>query len=84
VAHDELAPLSGELEEQLDPPIEVEDGLSLSVIYRLMVLFGVTVLSLLLAWWWPENTALHFWLVAQLMPVIYVALLCWSVWERKA
>jgi hypothetical protein len=71
VAHDELAPLSGELDDISDPPIEVENGVSARVVWGLAVLLLVTVVALVVAWYWSENTELHFWLVAQFVPVFY-------------
>lgn len=30
------------------------------------------------AWWWPEASLLHFWLIAQCVPLLYL-LLIWAV-----
>ena len=47
------------------------------------VLWGVgawavmTLGALLLAWSWPQASLLHFWLVAQAVPVLYWLLMVW-------
>jgi hypothetical protein len=43
-----------------------------------LCLFGVTLLAMAWAWHWPDQTLLHFWLVAQAMPVLYVVLAWWG------
>jgi Flp pilus assembly protein TadB len=87
VAHDELAPLSSDQDPISElPPIEVEHGLSVPVIRLLFVLLWVTLGALTLAWLWPEETVMHFWLVAQFVPVFYVVLLWYATrrgWGRS-
>ena len=39
--------------------------------------FVLTLGALLLAWHWPDATLLHFWLVAQAVPVLYWVLIAW-------
>ena len=43
----------------------------------------LTVGSLCVAWWWPEQTQLHFWLVAQAVPVLYWVLIAVFVRETE-
>jgi hypothetical protein len=43
-----------------------------------LCLFGVTLLAMAWAWHWPDQSLLHFWLVAQAMPVFYVILAWWG------
>jgi len=47
----------------------------------LFLLVFVTVVALAAAWFWPDRTALHFWLVAQALPVFYALLAWW--WARQ-
>ena len=35
--------------------------------------------GLWLAWSWPDATLLHFWLVAQAVPVLYWLLMAWVI-----
>ena len=39
----------------------------------------LTVGALLMAWHWPDATLLHFWLVAQAVPVLYWLLMAWVI-----
>jgi hypothetical protein len=41
-------------------------------------LLVLTVLAMTVAWYWPEQPLLHFWLVAQAVPVLYVILAWWG------
>jgi hypothetical protein len=43
-----------------------------------LCLIGLTVVAMSVAWYWPDRTLLHFWLVAQTMPVLYVVLAWWG------
>lgn len=47
----------------------------------LYLLVLITVVALAVAWCWPDRTALHFWLVAQALPVFYAVLAWW--WARE-
>lgn len=42
-------------------------------------LVAVTIAALWVAWRWPEKTSLHFWLVTQLVPLVYLCLAWWGV-----
>ena len=44
----------------------------------------VTVASLWVAWRWPDHTSWHFWLVTQLVPLIYLLLAWWGVDRSSA
>ncbi|WP_146100050.1 hypothetical protein [Limnohabitans sp. TS-CS-82] len=46
--------------------------------WGVLCLFGVTLLAMAWAWHWPDQSLLHFWLVAQAMPVFYVILAWWG------
>jgi len=39
----------------------------------------VTVAALWTAWRWPDQTLMHFWLVTQVVPVVYLFLAWWGV-----
>ena len=43
----------------------------------------LTVGSLCLAWWWPDQTLMHFWLVAQAVPVLYWVLIAFYVRDSE-
>lgn len=47
----------------------------------LWLLLMTTLAALAVAWCWPDRTALHFWLVAQALPVFYGVLAWW--WARE-
>jgi hypothetical protein len=84
VAHDELAPLSSD-QDPVDhlPPITVDHGIAGPVVVLIAILFFVTIGALSVAWMWSEETSLHFWLVAQFIPVFYVFLL-WVGTRKKS
>jgi hypothetical protein len=42
-------------------------------------LVAVTVAALWVAWRWPDQTLMHFWLVTQVVPVVYLLLAGWGV-----
>ena len=45
-----------------------------------LLMWGVlTMGALFLAWSWPDATLLHFWLVAQAVPVLYWLLMVWVI-----
>lgn len=48
----------------------------------LLGLLTLTLGSLTLAWYWPESTLMHFWLVAQGVPALYWLLILW--FDRRA
>jgi hypothetical protein len=56
-------------------------GLSLRAWSGLILLAFTTVGALALAWLWPDFTRMHFWLVAQALPIFYGLLVCW--WARE-
>ena len=76
--HEELAPLSSDQTDATEWVVEASPGLPARVLRGLALLFGVTFLALCAAWAWPDNTGLHFWLVAQAVPVFYVVFTWWS------
>jgi len=41
-------------------------------------LLMLTLLALLLVWRWPDATLMHFWLIAQFVPLLYW-LLVWAL-----
>jgi len=41
-------------------------------------LLTLTLLALLLVWRWPDSTLMHFWLIAQFVPMLYW-LLVWAL-----
>lgn len=41
-------------------------------------LLTLTLLALLLVWRWPDSTLMHFWLIAQFVPLLYW-LLVWAL-----
>ena len=47
------------------------------VLWGLSLWGGVTFGALFLAWSWPDATLMHFWLVAQAVPVLYWLLMAW-------
>lgn len=47
----------------------------------LCLLVFITIAALAVAWCWPHRTVLHFWLVAQGLPVFYAVLAWW--WARE-
>ena len=53
--------------------------LSRRVTWGLISLIAVTVGALWAAWRWPEQTSMHFWLVTQVVPVVYLFLAWWGV-----
>jgi cobalamin biosynthesis protein CobD/CbiB len=46
--------------------------------WGVLCLVVLTVLAMTVAWYWPEQPLLHFWLVAQAVPVLYVILAWWG------
>ena len=70
-----------------DEPVSEEAGLSQAlppvqgrrVLWGLLLWAGLTLGALLLAWSWPDATLLHFWLVAQAVPVLYWLLIAWVI-----
>jgi hypothetical protein len=46
--------------------------------WGVLCLLGLTVLAMSVAWYWPDQTLMHFWLVAQATPVLYVILAWWG------
>lgn len=52
--------------------------LSPRALLSLLFLAVLTVASLTLAWWWPDNTSWHFVWVAQVVPVLYGVLMWWG------
>ena len=68
----------------LDEPtheVAAPEGLRHRTRVGLCLLVLITVVALAVAWCWPERTALHFWLVAQALPVFYAVLAWW--WARE-
>lgn len=61
--------------------LAVPEGLPHRTRVGLCLLVVVTVAALAVAWCWPDRTALHFWLVAQALPVFYAVLAWW--WARE-
>lgn len=53
--------------------------LSHRVTWGVIGLVGVTVSALWVAWRWPDHTLLHFWLVTQAVPILYLLLAWWGV-----
>ena len=53
--------------------------LSRRVKWGLIGLVVVTVAALWGAWHWPDNTLMHFGLVTQVAPVVYLFLMWWGV-----
>lgn len=66
-----------------DPVISLEPSkwLTRRTSVGLFLLVFVTVVALAAAWCWPDRTSLHFWLVAQALPVFYALLAWW--WARQ-
>jgi hypothetical protein len=58
-----------------------QSGLSCRAWIGLTLLTFSTVGALTLAWIWPAQTHMHFWLVAQALPIFYWLLVWW--WARK-
>jgi Flp pilus assembly protein TadB len=58
-----------------------QSGLSRRAWIGLILLALSTVGVLALAWMWPDLTHLHFWLVAQALPIFYWLLVWW--WARQ-
>jgi hypothetical protein len=58
-----------------------QSGLSRRTWKGLIMLTFSTVGSLALAWVWPDSTQMHFWLVAQALPIFYWLLVWW--WARQ-
>ena len=45
-------------------------------------LSALTLGAMALTLWWPDSTLLHFWLVAQCVPILYW-LLVWALTDRR-
>ena len=75
--HEELAPLSSDQTDATEWVVEASPGIPSRVARGLAVMMLVTFIALCAAWAWPDNTALHFWLVAQAIPVFYVVFAWW-------
>jgi hypothetical protein len=78
VIHEELAPLSSDQSDATEWVVEASPGLPARAVRGVFVLLLVTFTALCAAWAWPDNTALHFWLVAQVVPVFYIIFAWWS------
>ncbi len=76
-------PTTAQGDEKGDQAIHLEDSnrLSRRTAVGLFLLVAVTVAALAAAWSWPDRTLLHFWLVAQALPVFYALLAWW--WARQ-
>lgn len=67
-------------------PAAVHDGevgaASARAWWGVVILLVLTLGSLTLAWLWPDATLMHFWWVAQAVPVLYLVLIAWGVRVR--
>lgn len=52
-------------------------GLGVRVRLAMGLLAVVTVAGLCFAWWYPEDTLWHFFIVTQLVPLFYLGLSWW-------
>lgn len=53
-------------------------GAGLRVCLGMLALIGVTVGGLCFAWWHPQDTLWHFFVVTQLIPLFYLGLAWWT------
>jgi hypothetical protein len=44
----------------------------------LWLLLCVTLVAVTLVWWFPNESLLHFWVVTQILPLLYCALTYWG------
>jgi hypothetical protein len=66
---------------EINPAGLNQSGLSRRTWIGLILLTVSTVGTLALAWVWPDLTQVHFWLVAQALPIFYWLLVWW--WARQ-
>jgi hypothetical protein len=64
------------------PLVSGDPGVSGRSVAGLSLLLVATWVALALAWLWPNSTRVHFWLVAQGLPVFYALLAWW--WARQS
>lgn len=77
----QLSPIPESNPEVSSPSVSGVVGVSGRSVLGLSFLIVATWVALALAWLWPDNTRVHFWLVAQGLPVFYAFLAWW--WARQ-
>lgn len=60
------------------PLSAVGEGLSRRARLALLLLAAATVLGVSVVWLLPDASLLHFWLVAQALPLLYCVLTYWG------
>jgi hypothetical protein len=68
-------PTSQSISASLDVPVV---RLSSRALWATIALVAVTIAALWVAWRWPDHTLLHFWLVTQMVPLVYLFLAWWG------
>jgi hypothetical protein len=68
---------SSEPSEKTQAPVTVGHS-GARALWSMLALAGVTVGGLCFAWWHPEHTLWHFFVVTQVIPLFYLGLAWWT------
>jgi hypothetical protein len=52
-------------------------------VWVVFLLVFSTLAGLVLSWAWPHETIWQFWVMTQLLPLIYLILSIWAAWPVK-